>query len=192
MVHHSAIFLIPFVLLSDRPFGEKTKNFLIVLSIIVIFMSLFMANSINTIANDLFSQFTDEFDTYKRDTIGGVVKIGIFTLPRWFMLGYLLFVTLKYTKVNFGDARTVCVKIAAIFFMIGFLPGVMLIDRITYNLAFPAIIGITSIVNEMTDKKEKTIYICMAVLYGIWEIYLMLNSPIIMAAHSSYKNILFQ
>ena len=74
--------------------------------------------------------------------------------------------------------------------MIDFLPGVMLIDRITYNLAFPVVIGVTSIVDKMTDKNERALFVGMAVFYGIWELYIMLNSPALMAVHSSYQNIL--
>lgn len=191
MIHHSALFLLPFVLLSNRPFGKQSYSFLVVLACIVIFLSLFMANTINNVVNGIFSQFTDEFDSYKVETIQNVRSLGAFTLLRWFMLGYLLFITLKYTRMDFGRARNICIKLTAIFFMIDFLPGVMLIDRITYNLAFPVVIGVTSIVDKMTDKNERALFVGMAVLYGIWELYLMLNSPALMAVHSSYQNILF-
>ena len=191
LIHHSAIFLFPFVLLSKRPVTKNIYNFLFVLACVVIFLSLFMANTINAIANGIFKQFTDDFGSYKKDTIENVTRFGYFTFLRWLMLGYLLFVSLKYTKIDFGGINNICTKIAVILFMVDFLPGILLIDRITYNLSFPAIIGVTSIANKMTDKKEKTIYISLAVLYGIWEIYLMSTNAKVMAAHSIYQNILF-
>ena len=191
MIHHSAIFLFPFVLLSGRPIDKKLYNFLFVLACVVIVLSLFMANTINVVVNGIFNQFTDDFGSYEKDKIENVTRFGYFTLLRWLMLGYLLFVSLKYSRIDCGRVGNICTKIASVFFIIDFLPGIMLIDRITYNLAFPTVIGVTSIANKMTDKKEKTIYISMAVLYGFWEIYLMSRNEISMAAHSFYQNILF-
>ena len=96
MIHHSAIFLFPFVLLSGRPIDKKLYNFLFVLACVVIVLSLFMANTINVVVNGIFNQFTDDFGSYEKDKIENVTRFGYFTLLRWLMLGYLLFVSLKY------------------------------------------------------------------------------------------------
>lgn len=191
-IHTSAIFLTPLVFLPAKPFSDKTYNTLKVVSIIVIVMSLFFANSINTIANSIFERFTsDTFEFYKKESIENVSKIGAFTLLRWVMSGYLLFMSLRFTKNDIPAVQSVCIKLTALFFMVGFLPGVMLIDRITYNLAFPAVIGVATIANNITNSNQKTLFVGFAVLYGIWEVYLMTQSQAVMLVHSFYRNILF-
>lgn len=191
LIHHSAIILLPFVLLSNKPVGDKKYGILLVLASIVIFMSLFMANTINVMANSIFEQFTDGFETYKQDSISNIRQLGFFSILRWFMLGYLLYVTLKYTRVDCGGIKNICIKMTAIFFLVGFLPGILLIDRITYNMAFPVLIGVSTVAERIREQEERILYVGLAILYGIWEMYLLLSNNLVMSYYSSYQNIIF-
>jgi len=190
LIHKSGlIMLLPYLLCTPFAFKKNTYYFFLVISIVLIFLSLFYANTINTWANILFED-NEGFGSYKRKEISNTIKMGTFTILRLVLLFYLFFTTLKHINIEYDILSNKCIKVTALYLLLLLMPGIGLSARISYYLSLPVLIGSTTIIDSEKGG-NKMLYIFAWILLAAWDMYLFANTDNYTIIYSFYHNILF-
>lgn len=192
LIHVSGwVMVIAFLAIGSKALNAVKRNIWVIGSIVIIFMSFFFGSTLSDLFNTVFKD-NEDLETYMRNDIEDVIKIGTFTILRIALLFYILYVTLKTTtQENLGSIETVCVKFVVIFILLNLIPSIGLKERFYYYLALPTIIGASSIIQNEQQHMKGYLYCGAWIVYALWEYYLFVGKPTYVMFYSYYHNILF-
>lgn len=190
LIHRSGlIMLIPYLICTPFAVRNNTYYFFLAAIIVLIFLSLFRANTLNNWANTLFMD-EEGYETYLQQEIGNTIKVGSFTVFRLALLFYLIFTTLRHVQTDAGMLSNKCIKATVLYLILLVLPGIGLISRFGYYLSLPVLIGSTKII-ESEKSNNKLLYTSAWIILVLWDFYLLYSSENYLLTYTFYHNILF-
>lgn len=191
LFHYSGLFMIPLVFIPNKPLGDKWMKLIMGLTIVGVALFLFFANTINTYVSLFAQTYSDGYMTYYLE--GDSVDNFHFSPSNIIALAaklYMLFYTYSWMRKPSAGYGNAFIVMTAIFFFLLLAPAIGLISRVYYYMLFPAIIGITTMMQNERNNNKKIIFL------GCLVIYLFLKFRIFViadysAAMQQYSNILF-
>lgn len=190
LIHQSGWIMIPLLLIPAQPLKESRYKILLIAGIIIIFLSLFLANVFNSLALSVV-QYYEEYETYMQKEISNTRELGYFTIFRLLLLCFLFFYSFNWCKKDLPKEEILFVKMTAIFFLLNLMPGIGLISRFYSYFAFTSIAGFGVMVKHEKNGKLRLGFIIAFILFSIWSFYLLTHTSYYKTTYMIYDSVLF-
>ena len=191
-MHTSALALLPLVFVPTGPFNKfVVKGLYMVAAIMIIAVTLF-PQMLNQWITDLTTNFFEEshYDLYLRDNIVES-QFSPFSIARSVTLFYILYLFMMRIQAEKRTMINLITKFAVLFVLLCLLPqSTVGISRFQYYFAFPTIIAIPNVLNNVS-KNERLFFIGCISYFIFYQMRLFMQNPVTLQFYMFYDNVLF-